>query len=205
MKKPSYQPRKLPRQARSVKTVTWILDAAIRILDKESLEAFNTNRVAEVAGVSIGSVYQYFPNKDALMVALIEKVQGELATEISFAIERSKNEPFIEGVCRLIRVAIDHQHKRPRLSRILDLEEMRLRPESILEQTASSVETALVQFLGRHRDEITVTNLAEAAKDIMTITKALVEATTLTTGEGALLEQRATRATLGYLFYKENN
>jgi AcrR family transcriptional regulator len=205
MKKPSYQPRKLPRQPRSVKTVTWILDAASRILDKESLEAFNTNRVAEVAGVSIGSVYQYFPNKDALIVALIERVQGELATEISFAIESSKNEPFIEGVSRLIRVAIDHQYKRPRLSRILDLEEMRLRPEPILEQAASRMETALVQFLGRHHDEITVTNLAEAAKDIMTITKALVDAHTLTPREAALLEQRATRATLGYLCHKENN
>lgn len=52
-------PRKRPRQARSVATFEAILEAAARILE------INTNAVAELAGVSIGSLYQYFPSKDA--------------------------------------------------------------------------------------------------------------------------------------------
>jgi len=66
-------PRKAPRQSRSTATVACILEAATRILNRDGLAGFNTNRVAEVAGVSVGSVYQYFPNKDALLVALTKR------------------------------------------------------------------------------------------------------------------------------------
>ena len=51
-------PRKAPRQPRSAATVAAILQAATRVLSRESLAGFNTNRVAEVAGVSVGSLYQ---------------------------------------------------------------------------------------------------------------------------------------------------
>jgi len=64
------QPRKSPRQARSRETRRAILEAAARVLRAEGPAAFNTNRVAEVAGVSVGSLYQYFPNKAALLFQL---------------------------------------------------------------------------------------------------------------------------------------
>jgi AcrR family transcriptional regulator len=53
----------LPSQLRSLATVQLILPAAARVLARESLAGFNTNRVAEVAGISVGSLYQYFPSK----------------------------------------------------------------------------------------------------------------------------------------------
>lgn len=65
-------PRKRPRQARSVATFEAILEAAARILESLGFAGFNTNAVAELAGVSIGSLYQYFPSKDALIVELID-------------------------------------------------------------------------------------------------------------------------------------
>lgn len=49
-----------------------IAEAAARILSKEGAEALTTNRIAEIAGVSVGSVYQYFPNKEAIVVALLQ-------------------------------------------------------------------------------------------------------------------------------------
>ncbi len=64
------QPRKRPRQARSARTTEAILQAAARVLKEEGPAAFNTNRVAEVAGVSVGSLYQYFPNKASLLFQL---------------------------------------------------------------------------------------------------------------------------------------
>ncbi len=64
-------PRKRPRQKRSAATVEVILDGAARILEREGLDAFNTNAVAVAAGVSVGSLYQYFPGKDAVMAALL--------------------------------------------------------------------------------------------------------------------------------------
>ena len=67
------EPRKQPVQARSRQTVAEILDAAARIFAARGYAATTTNHVAEAAGISIGSLYQYFPNKDALVVALEER------------------------------------------------------------------------------------------------------------------------------------
>ena len=65
-------PRKRPKQARSSRLVEAILQAAVRVLEREGAAGFTTVRVAERAGVSVGSLYQYFPNKEALVGALIE-------------------------------------------------------------------------------------------------------------------------------------
>ena len=66
-------PRKLPRQARAQATVGAILEATVQILDREGLEAATTTRIAEVAGVSVGSLYQYFSHRDAILNALQER------------------------------------------------------------------------------------------------------------------------------------
>ena len=65
--------RRLPKQRRALQTVDAVLDAIVRVLKREGLKAVTTNRVAEVAGVSIGSVYQYFPDKQAIFVALHQR------------------------------------------------------------------------------------------------------------------------------------
>lgn len=62
--------RKQPQQARSSELVAAILDAAVQVLAKEGAQRFTTARVAERAGVSVGSVYQYFPNKAAILFRL---------------------------------------------------------------------------------------------------------------------------------------
>lgn len=66
----SVSSRKQPQQARSNELVTAILDAAVQVLAKEGAERFTTARVAERAGVSVGSLYQYFPNKAAILFRL---------------------------------------------------------------------------------------------------------------------------------------
>lgn len=69
-KTPQISSRKKPQQARSTELVAAILEAAIQVLEKEGAPRFTTARVAEKAGVSIGSVYQYFPNKAAILFRL---------------------------------------------------------------------------------------------------------------------------------------
>jgi AcrR family transcriptional regulator len=71
------EPRKLPKQARSEATVDAILEAAAQIFERQGYAAGTTNRIAERAGVSIGSLYQYFPNKDAILVALVHRHLAE--------------------------------------------------------------------------------------------------------------------------------
>lgn len=66
----SVSSRKQPQQARSTELVAAILDAAVQVLAKEGAQRFTTARVAERAGVSVGSVYQYFPNKAAILFRL---------------------------------------------------------------------------------------------------------------------------------------
>ena len=65
--------RRRPKQRRARQTVDAVLDAAVRVLKREGFNAITTNRIAEVAGVSIGSVYQYFPDKRAIFVALHQR------------------------------------------------------------------------------------------------------------------------------------
>ena len=67
---PSISPRKQPKQARSTELIAIILQAAVQVLAKEGAQRFTTARVAEKAGVSVGSLYQYFPNKAAILFRL---------------------------------------------------------------------------------------------------------------------------------------
>lgn len=67
---PRISSRKTPKQARSIELVAAILEAAAQVLAKEGAQRFTTARVAEKAGVSVGSVYQYFPNKAAILFRL---------------------------------------------------------------------------------------------------------------------------------------
>ena len=69
-KRPLLDPRKQPKQARSSGLVADILKAAVRVLEREGAERLTTIRVAEAAGVSVGSLYQYFPNKQAILFRL---------------------------------------------------------------------------------------------------------------------------------------
>jgi AcrR family transcriptional regulator len=69
-RRPVISPRKRPRQARSARLVADILEAAARVLVRHGAHRFTTGRVAEAAGISVGSLYQYFPNKEAILFRL---------------------------------------------------------------------------------------------------------------------------------------
>src|SRR5258708_22186871 len=71
-RKPQTNPRKSASQERSRLTVDALLEATTRVLIKEGYDRASTNRIAEVAGVSIGSLYQYFPSKEALVAAVFD-------------------------------------------------------------------------------------------------------------------------------------
>jgi AcrR family transcriptional regulator len=72
-------PRKMPRQARSEATVNAIFEATIQVLLARGIRRLTTTRVAERAGVSVGTMYQYFPHKEALIRAIIERYLGHVA------------------------------------------------------------------------------------------------------------------------------
>src|ERR1700744_2897510 len=92
---PLTKPRKFASQQRSRATVDALVAATARILVREGFDKASTNRIAEVAGVSVGSLYQYFPSKEALVAAVIERhqreirqtVRGELAVALALPVE----------------------------------------------------------------------------------------------------------------------
>lgn len=73
------KPRKLPRQQRSQQLVRAIREACLRILEEEGPDRLTTQRIADVAGVNIASVYQYFPNKEAVLANVFEQQLEQLA------------------------------------------------------------------------------------------------------------------------------
>lgn len=73
MKKPVDYQRRRPRQARAQATVDSILEAAVQVLQRSGAGGLNTNAVAERAGVSIGTLYQYFPDKEAILIAIARR------------------------------------------------------------------------------------------------------------------------------------
>ena len=73
--------RRRPKQRRSLATRDLIFEAAAQILEREGEGAFNTNRLAERAGVSVGTIYQYFPNKAAILIAMSRAEQERIAEE----------------------------------------------------------------------------------------------------------------------------
>jgi AcrR family transcriptional regulator len=103
--------RRRPRQRRALQTVDSILDAVIRILKREGSKALTTNRIAEVAGVSIGSVYQYFPDKDAIFTALHERHIEQIDRLIAGTLVDHAAASLNDLVCALIDAMVDaHTH-----------------------------------------------------------------------------------------------
>lgn len=99
-KKASKINEKAPKQERSKETVETILSAAIRILSKEGMEGLNTNLIAKVAGVSVGSLYQYFRNKESVVQMLLVRVL-DAGLERAEKILEEENEPR-EVIARLV-------------------------------------------------------------------------------------------------------
>jgi AcrR family transcriptional regulator len=95
--------RRKPRQRRARQTVEAILDAVIRILKRKGFHAITTNHIAEVAGVSIGSVYQYFPDKQAIFVA----IHGRHLNEIDRLIHTTLVEHAASSLNDLVRGIVD--------------------------------------------------------------------------------------------------
>lgn len=191
--RPVVTPRKRPRQARAAATVAAVIEAAARILEAEGLTGFNTNAVAAKAGVSIGSLYQYFPGKDAILAALIRQEAEAFDAALTEAVGRTGELGTASAVALLAQVAVAHQASRPRLSRILDLEEQRLGLAQEADAAGARTVAAIARFLADRR-----LGGEEAAFDILHLSRGLIDGA-LERGATQGLEQRLAWAILGYL------
>jgi AcrR family transcriptional regulator len=197
MPRPSpLKPRKTPRQQRSTDTVNVILEAAARVLERHGLAGFTTNAVAERAGVSIGSLYQYFPSKEALTATLIRRETSTLIENAAAAFDEASGRAALSG---LIAAAVKHQLRRPVLARLLDFEEGRL-PLGKETRDVTDKLSAIVAEILRRPDLPRQPDIEVASADIIALVKGLIDAAGQR-GEidPEYLEGRVRRAVFGYL------
>jgi len=125
-KGPATPRRKLPRQAvqaRARSTVETIIEAATRVLASRGWAAFNTNAIAHVAGVSIGSVYEYFGNKQAILDAILDRHLSQGEAHLSgLAGKELATLSLDQIVCLLVDGFVDLHSGNPRLHRVLSTE-----------------------------------------------------------------------------------
>lgn len=149
---PPTPPRKHPQQARSRAMVDSILDAAARVLRKHGYEEATTNRVAEVAGVSVGSLYQYFPNKEALVRALLERHDAAMWAVFTDHCTTAIGRPFVQAIPAVIDALFAAHLVDPELHRVLHQQVPRVGALAILHSTTAR-SRAVVEDLLRARPD----------------------------------------------------
>jgi len=113
------KPRKSPVQARSAATVEALHTATIQVLTREGLSRCTTTRVAERAGMSVGSLYQYYPNRDALLAAVLEKHLSGVANAVDRACREYRGRPVSEMVSALVTAFVAAKLRDPEKSKAL--------------------------------------------------------------------------------------
>jgi AcrR family transcriptional regulator len=195
-------PRKSPTQARSRATVEAILSATARLLVKHGFDRTTTNQVAEAAGVSIGSLYQYFPSKEALVAALMERHQDEMRALVLGELDRARALPVAGAVRSMIELMMRAHAVDPDLHRVL-MEQVprtgRLRKRHDFERVVLAV---IIAFLAERRAELAVTDLELSASIVVASVEAITHGVVLYQPE-RLHDQRLidelTRMVVGYL------
>jgi AcrR family transcriptional regulator len=169
-------PRKTPRQKRARDTVAALLKATAQVLVREGYDRASTNRIAQVAGVSIGSLYQYFPSKEALVGELIDRhVEGQLAlfqeklAEVGNPSLRTASREIIKAMLEVHRVD-------PKLHKVVAEQVPRLGRLNQLFEFSRRIEEILRIYLESRRDEILPKNLEHAAFVLVHAVEAITHA-----------------------------
>lgn len=169
------EPRRRPVQARSTATVEAIVQAAAQVFARHGYAAGTTNRIADRAGVSIGTLYQYFPNKDVILIALIERHiregEGVLVPLLS---DLAEHPPAPRTALQRIFDALLELHTRePALHRVLFEEAPR--PRRLLDHLTRQFDLASAAFANYldSRPEITVHDTRLAADLVIQTAEAI--------------------------------
>lgn len=162
-------PRKLPSQERSGALVAAIVEAAVRILLSDGYSRLTTKTVAELAGVSVGSFYQYFPNKQAILAEIIRRRTREIIAALLTACnDASTLEDFSD---KLVTAFLNEKHKKVALSIALREPLAEIDGRAIREESASD----LVRQLGDTLSSTLQRPLTDAERDRLSLAVFAVE------------------------------
>lgn len=204
-RKAATKPRKQASQERSRATVAALVEATARILVSEGFDKASTNRIAEVAGVSVGSLYQYFPSKEALVLAVIERHNRDVLRLVHGVLAEIDALPVEEAVRKLVTVAIEAHRIDPKLHCVLAEQIPRTGRLENVEAANREAHSLFKAYLESRRAELGLADVTLAAFVCATSIEALAHNAVLhhaeISYEGALegLVDETTSLIVGYL------
>jgi len=201
----SIKPRKTPRQGRAQATVEAILDATAHILVAEGYAGVNTNRVAEKAGASIGSLYQYFPSKEALITSLRRRHADQMREMLLATASSAIRLPVAEAVPLLVHAIMQAHLINPRLHRAL--EEEVPRPDLVdgREDFDRDLNSMLKMLLTAYQKDILPSDLDLASVVLMRTVDTLVHAALIDDTPGITAEAMEKEIVVLVLRYLQGN
>lgn len=180
-----------------------ILEAATRIFGERGYTGATTNDIAELAGVSIGSLYQYFPNKDALIGALQSHHKNEIAVAVKAVLDAASGRSLRQSIAALVSVWFAVHLRDVRFHRRLETEFLPFdRSDDDDIRVTQAIVADITELLGRHRADIVAPDLTLAAHIVMRTLMGQVHAALevpLPGVTGEMLEDGAIKSILGYL------
>ncbi len=198
-------PRKSATQDRSRATVDALIEATARILVRDGFERASTNRIAAAAGVSVGSLYQYFPGKEALVAAVIARHNRQLMQIVGRALAEVAEQPLGPAVRALVAAAIAAHRVDPQLHRVLAEQTPHIAGAETVGALTQETYDLFRAFLERRRADLRPADLDLAAFVCVTAIEALTHTAVLHRPDvladaavGSLVDE-ATRLVLGYL------
>lgn len=177
--RPRTAPRKKPRQERSAATVDAILDATARVLCRTGYDRASTNRIAIAAGVSIGSLYQYFPSKEALVAALAERHMATMTALIRVKLAEVATAPVDVAVRTIIRAMFEAHAVDPPLHKVLIEQVPRIGRLENLRAVESEVEMLVTTLIEARKRELRRTDVDAIAFLLITVVEAVTHAAVL--------------------------
>lgn len=159
------EPRKRPSQTRSRVTVDAICAAAVRVLKSEPRPS--TRRIAQVAGVSIGTLYQYFQNREALLAELVRRQLDLMGAAMTEAIVKSHGQALAARVRAMVRAISAVKAEDPKLHQALAARLSSIEATPIVVSFKEAAVQAVHALLRSHADELRVKNLDMASRVVV--------------------------------------
>lgn len=171
----SVLPRKIPKQERSITLVNSIIVATRRILETIEFTQSTTAKIAHLAGVSVGSLYQYFPNKQSLVTAVIEYEVNSHLEVMEEKLRELQSEKIQVAVAALVRLTLESFLKRKKLTKHLSGPTLQFGRVEVLKVGRKKAASLLETFLLLRRAEIQTQDYRLASYVIVSVVMGVVE------------------------------
>jgi AcrR family transcriptional regulator len=141
------EPRKTPVQARSTVTVEAIYEATFQVLLAVGPDSLTTTRVAERAGVSVGTLYQYFPNKQSLLLSALEKHLDRVVSAVELACRRNHGQQVSTMIESVVEAFVDAKMERSDISMALYATAVGVQERALVNKVGKRARTAMASML----------------------------------------------------------